>query len=255
MVDDDTVSLKIMAAALKDHYHIEVSSAEEDALKTCQEQQPDLILLDINLKRGNGFNILESLKQSSATAGIPVIFITNDSCPDTEVEAFQLGASDYVIKPIIPPVLAAKVKAAISNPYVPHSDYALVKEQTRFLIIDDSPVDLAIAIECFKEETTVITATSGEEGIAAALDAKPNLILLDIVLPDADGYQVLTQLKNDERTQNIPVILASGEKIRDKHAIKGFEMGAVDHIEKPFHGELLKLRVFEQFKRVFDRQI
>ena len=238
-----------MAGALKDIYHIEVSSDEEDAIKTCQEQHPDLVLLDINLKRGNGFNIIEALKQSPNTDRIPVIFITNDSCPDTEVEAFNLGANDYVIKPIIPPVLAAKVKSAIEKPYSPNNQIQFDKQSTRFLVIDDSPIDLALAIECFKEETTVITASSAEEGINAALDAQPNLILLDIVLPDADGYEVLAQLKANAQTQHIPIILASGEKIRDKHAIKGFEMGAVDHIEKPFHGELLKLRVFEQLKR------
>lgn len=253
VVDDDPVSLKIMVSALKADYEVDVTTDAVEAIKVSQEAAPDLLLLDINLKRGDGFQILEALKSNRNTANIPIIFVTNDSCPDTEAEAFSKGVNDFVIKPIVAPVLLAKAQQAISHNYNPFSFSSEgtlpVSKETRFLVIDDSQVDLSIAIECFKEELTVITANTGTLGIEAAQEAAPALILLDIVLPDLDGYEVLMQLKSNVVTRDIPVILTSGEKIRDKHAIQGFKAGAVDHIEKPFHGELLKYRVAEQLKR------
>lgn len=249
VVDDDPVSLKIMVSALKSDYEVQVSTDAEEAIVVSQEDAPDLLLLDINLKRGDGFQILEALKADRNTAEIPIIFVTNDSCPETEAEAFIKGSNDFIIKPIVAPVLASKAQQAISHRYNPFDPEMEISKETRFLIIDDSQVDLSIAIECFKEELTVITAPTGGLGIEAALEARPALILLDIVLPDFDGYEVLRKLKAAESTRDIPVILTSGEKIRDKHAIQGFEAGAVDHIEKPFHGELLKHRVWEQLRR------
>ncbi len=107
------------------------------------------------------------------------------------------------------------------------------------LIIEDSKVMQAHLTESLAGTYRLAVAEDGPSGIAAALDSFPNLILLDIYLPEMDGYQVCKTLKRDPRTREIPILfLTSLETEQEK--VRGFEAGADDYIVKPFYpGELL----------------
>lgn len=92
---------------------------------------------------------------------------------------------------------------------------------------------------------TVITAANGRQGISEALIRKPNLILLDIVMPGMDGYEVCKKIKDKEETKNIPVIFITAKK-EDEDEAKGLKIGAVDYIRKPFYPPIVKSRVRTQ---------
>ncbi|NER95704.1 MAG: PAS domain S-box protein [Symploca sp. SIO1B1] len=111
------------------------------------------------------------------------------------------------------------------------------------LIVDDSEENLHLLTELLiKNEYEVRPALDGESAIVAALAEPPDLILLDIVMPCIDGYQVCEQLKADQRTQDIPVIfLTARNEVSDK--VKGFSVGAIDYITKPFQPEEVIVRV------------
>ncbi|BFM40335.1 response regulator [Synechocystis sp. LKSZ1] len=113
----------------------------------------------------------------------------------------------------------------------------------KVLIVDDSPDNLQMLMEILKTDYAVVVATTGEKALQLARKIPPpDLIILDVIMPGMDGYEVCTQLKQDFQTQAIPVIFvtALGEA---GHESKGFELGAVDYIIKPFSPPVVKARL------------
>ena len=91
----------------------------------------------------------------------------------------------------------------------------------------------------------VITATDGKQGLSEARNRKPDLILLDVIMPGMDGYEVCKKIKDKEETKNIPIIFITA-KNEDEDEAKGLKMGAVDYIRKPFYSPIVKSRVRTQ---------
>ena len=102
------------------------------------------------------------------------------------------------------------------------------------LIIDDEVTNISVLNELLQPHYNVLFAKDGKTGIKiASSTSRPDLILLDIIMPDLDGYQVIKLLKSDEYTSKIPVIFITA-KGQEEDEAKGFELGAVDYITKPF---------------------
>lgn len=113
----------------------------------------------------------------------------------------------------------------------------------KILIVDDTKDNIELLMELFRGEYRVSAATTPERALKLAhADPQPDLILLDILMPEMDGYQVCAALKGDEATKRIPVIFVTAvSEVMD--AAKGFASGAVDYITKPFHPPMVKARV------------
>jgi len=111
----------------------------------------------------------------------------------------------------------------------------------RILIVDDQAQNLQVlAATLSKLEVKTVAATSGKQVLAVAFNNPPDLILLDIMMPEVDGYQVCKELKENELTKDIPIIFITA-KTQTEDIVQAFEYGAVDYITKPFnHTELLK---------------
>ena len=113
------------------------------------------------------------------------------------------------------------------------------------LIIDDEKPHLNVLIHILNQEYTLYTAKDGQTGLDIAFEFVPDIILLDIILPDINGYEVITHLKASETTKHIPVIfitgLVSGENVK-----KGMAMGAADYIPKPFSATTVREKVKAQ---------
>lgn len=128
--------------------------------------------------------------------------------------------------------------------------HRLVKEETemamgKILVVDDEVyilhiLDFSLGAEGFE----VITANNGELAIEKAKQEKPDLIVLDIMMPVVDGYETCRRLKRDSETKNIPVVLLTA-KGRDVDKRLGYEVGAVDYIVKPFSPNRLIERIQE----------
>lgn len=115
------------------------------------------------------------------------------------------------------------------------------------LIVDDDISDLNALYNILKSSYTVYFAKSGDSAIKRAVENHPDIILLDVVMPDIDGYEVLSELKRMEATRNIPVIFITGlGEVEDELA--GFDLGAVDYITKPFHGAIVNARIKSHLK-------
>jgi diguanylate cyclase (GGDEF)-like protein len=120
-------------------------------------------------------------------------------------------------------------------------------DRQKILIIDDTPTNIQVLSEFLSEEYTVYFAMNGEKGLELARDKKPDLILLDIMMPVMDGYQVCQKLKESEETVQIPVIFITAMSSTDEEA-RGLELGAIDYITKPISLPIVKIRVRNHLK-------
>jgi diguanylate cyclase (GGDEF)-like protein len=120
-------------------------------------------------------------------------------------------------------------------------------DRQKILIIDDTPTNIQVLSEFLSEEYTVYFAMNGEKGLELARDKKPDLILLDIMMPVMDGYQVCQKLKASEETGQIPVIFITAMSSTDEEA-RGLELGAIDYITKPISLPIVKIRVRNHLK-------
>lgn len=116
------------------------------------------------------------------------------------------------------------------------------KDSFSILIVDDERSNLDVLTFILKSQYGVQVAKSGEAALKRAREQKPDLILLDIMMPDMDGFEVLAELKSSDDTRHIPVIFITGlARVEDEE--KGFLLGAVDYIVKPFNTSIVKARV------------
>ncbi|MBF0120161.1 MAG: diguanylate cyclase [Desulfobacterales bacterium] len=110
------------------------------------------------------------------------------------------------------------------------------------LIVDDERINIDLLTEIFKKDYILLVAKNGKQSLKILEKNAVDLILLDIIMPEMDGYEVCKQLKENEQTRNIPVVFITGMSEEEDEA-KGLELGAVDYIKKPFYKPIVKCRV------------
>ena len=114
-VDDDPESLRLIAALLRDNYHVRIATGAEQALRAADlEPKPDLILLDVIMPGMDGYELCRRFRAQPATRDVPVIFLTVRSNVADEEKGFAAGAVDYLTKPISPPILVARVRTHLT---------------------------------------------------------------------------------------------------------------------------------------------
>ena len=116
------------------------------------------------------------------------------------------------------------------------------------LIVDDENMNMFALTHMLRPDYTVYAAKNGQSAIRIAKKQLPDIILLDILMPEMDGYEVLSQLKSDEETRKIPVIFITG-LISPEDEKKGLEMGAADYISKPFNAETVRMKIRTQLQK------
>jgi DNA-binding NarL/FixJ family response regulator len=115
------------------------------------------------------------------------------------------------------------------------------------LLVDDELLNIKILSDILKDDYSVVFATGAEEGICRAIESRPDIILLDIMMPGMNGYEVCARLQRDSRTANIPIIFvtALGSPAQE---VKGLDTGAIDYVTKPINGDIVKARIRNHLK-------
>jgi len=263
IVDDMRENLHALMNVLRDDHVLLAATSGEKALALARRHpQPDLILLDIKMPGMDGYSVLTALKIDPSTADIPVIFVSALAEAADEARGLKMGAADYITKPVNPELLRVRVRNQLElkryrrQPVLfdiaAHADPA---RQPLLLVVDDVPDNLHALIEALRGEFRIQVACDGPKALEAAQGSTPpDLILLDILMPDMDGYEVCRRLKATPAGNRIPVIfVTTAGTVQDK--VKGFALGASDYITKPFdidevqarirsHLELARLRHF-----------
>jgi CheY-like chemotaxis protein len=208
IVDDEVPAREILASYLEpEGFRVEVACSAAEALAKARELRPDAITLDILMPNSNGFDALLSLKSESDTANIPIIVV---SIVDQQKMGFALGAADYLVKPVNKERLLQTIRK-YTQP--------LTIAESLILVVDDDPLTLDLL------ETTLHsagyktqTALSGKAALAILAHTHVNGILLDLVMPEMDGFKVLEHMKHDPALKDIPVIILTAKSLTEEDA-------------------------------------
>jgi len=200
-IDDDPGVINLYRRFLeKRNYKIVDVDNGTDVVAQVKAHVPFAILLDILMPNKDGWKILKELKQDALTKDIPVIVCT---IIGDKNKGFELGAADYLTKPIVESELVSALK---------HVDEQQ-KEQMKVLVIDDQADDILLIRRMLEAHNyQIIEANNGKEGLNLAQTRTPNLIILDLSMPEMDGFAVVDALKNDEKTEGIPIVIVSAKE-------------------------------------------
>jgi signal transduction histidine kinase/DNA-binding response OmpR family regulator/HAMP domain-containing protein len=243
VIEDDSKSVDLLRIYLTEAgYAVEVAQDGAEGLEKVKRLAPDVVILDVLLPKVDGWAFLSQVKSDPATRDIPVIIV---SIVDQKGKGFALGAADYLIKPINKEELLRKLAA-----------FSLVSKvrttPVKILTIDDDPraIDMLAAV-LEPEGFQVLRAAGGAEGIALAEAERPDLIILDLLMPGMNGFEVLDHLGKSPVTKQMPIILftvkqlTAEEKRRVKGRItwlaqkEGFQrQGFVDMVKEALHHTL-----------------
>ncbi|MBK6741904.1 MAG: EAL domain-containing protein [Hydrogenophilales bacterium] len=251
IVDDVHENLHALMNILRDEYAIAAATSGERALELAHRHpKPSLILLDIKMPGMDGYAVLTQLKANPATANIPVIFVTALAESADEGRGIQLGAADYIAKPVNPDLLKLRIRVQLELLRVRNSplsfDFArqvAMNHPPTLLVVDDIPDNIHELIGALKNDYRILVANSGPKALEILSGgAQPDLILLDVVMPGMDGYEVCRHIKALPDGSNTPVIFVSVID-QTEGKLQGFAAGAADYITKPFDIDEVRARV------------
>jgi CheY-like chemotaxis protein len=223
IVDDDpeivrAIELRLSNAGFKSM----VAFDGQEGLATAQSNAPDLILMDLRMPVMDGFAMLERLQNSVHTASIPAIILSADSADRARLKALRSGATYFVEKPYNPEDLIGALNAALAPlqraaPSLEPREHAMpglseieVEPNRKVLIADDDPaVVRALSVRCKKLGLEVETAENGLQAILRAQRNPPRLLILDINMPEADGFRVCEWMLDPQRPP-VDVVMITG---------------------------------------------
>jgi signal transduction histidine kinase/DNA-binding response OmpR family regulator len=223
VVDDEPEVLRVLRGYLQEEgFEVITAATAAEGAREAVARHPSVILLDLLLPDRSGLDLLQSLKADPATLDIPVLIVSvaNDS-----LKALSLGASECLLKPVDRGRIVGTVRRLLAGS----------REGTpRILVVDDEPDTLDFIRQTLASEGYETTAAhNGREALDAMARDRPDLVLLDIMMPELSGFEVLEAMARDASTSNIPVVVltARGD---DVDARNGLALGARRYLSKPF---------------------
>jgi signal transduction histidine kinase/DNA-binding response OmpR family regulator/ligand-binding sensor domain-containing protein len=221
VVEDEDEAFDTLAAYLQSAGYVPIRArAGEEALRLARVLRPRAITLDLVLPGMEGWQVLRALKSDETTCDIPVIIV---SMVENRELALAVGADDYFVKPVEWPRLLRKIAEMTGRDAIPRNARLL-------LIDDDENVHRMLEQEFEKEGYVVDSATSGSEAIARAESSRPDVIILDLMMPEMSGFEVAELLRQREVTARIPIVvftakdLTADERERLRHGVSGLVM-------------------------------
>jgi CheY-like chemotaxis protein/anti-sigma regulatory factor (Ser/Thr protein kinase) len=212
VVEDDRRSFDLLRTYLEAAGVRVVGARDgEEGLDTVRRLSPAGVILDILLPGIDGWEVLAQLKADPRTARIPVIVV---SMLDERGRGFTLGAAEYLVKPVGKEELLAAIYRAAA---IPEQEHMVVA-------IDDDPLAIELArVNLEPAGWTVLGAASGQEGLALVRERQPSVVLLDLLMPGMDGFEVVEALRAEPSTKAIPVVILTSKSMtqEDKQRLKG----------------------------------
>ena len=268
IVDDIPTNVRLLEARLTaEYFEVRTASSGREALAICGEGQTDIVLLDVMMPQMDGFEVCTRLKNDAATAHIPVLMITALDQPSDRVKGLQVGADDFLTKPVDDVQLMARVKSLVRLKAI--TDELRARAQTgqeiaiedamramdasnstagRILLVDNDPRSA--------ERLRNYLATAHQVEVLSEPQAAPlqvttggyELAIVSMALGEFDPLRVCSQIRTLEATRNLPILLVADEVDRTK-VVRGLDMGVSDFIMRPVERNELAARVRTQIRR------
>lgn len=234
VVEDNTLNMKLVRALLqKGQFRILEATTAEEGIQMAREKRLDLILMDIQLPGMDGLSATRLLKGDPLTKEIPIAALTSYAMEGDIEKAKEAGCTGYITKPIDTRKFLDAVQKLTQMNALPCEEARPAYYRKKILIIDDEPLNIKLLEGMLPPEGfEVIRAFDGPAGLGKAAEHPPDLILLDIMMPGMDGYEVTRRLKNDPTLKGIPIIIITAlGGVDDK--MKALEAGADEFLNKP----------------------
>ena len=277
VVDDFDSMRKVTMNQLKQLGAVKMVEAANgaEALKILARQPITMVLSDWNMPVMSGLDLLLSMRSDPKLYTLPFLMITAEAERDRVMVAIQSGVSELLVKPYTSARLSERIEKSLDwkprqnhpiNPVVALAGTGLkvtlngapvtaprsvrspaaaeqARERPTILVVDDTPDNLHLLSSLFKDEYRVKIAHNGEKALKIChSDTPPDLVLLDIMMPGMDGFEVAQKLRGHPSSEHIPVIFVTAMTGEDAR-LKGMELGAVDFVTKPIDPDALKVRV------------
>lgn len=236
IVDDDEAIRALVPHLLQGEGEFKLANSGEEALALMKERRPDIILLDDHLPNLSGMKFIEQLSEQKQLKMPAIIMLTANKKNDSVVNAFKSGVVDYISKPVEPSILRQRILGLIQ------------RVQQKILIADDDPaIRELVGAKFASMGYHVVYADDGESAFVKACSVKPDVIILDRMMPGEDGLTVFTKLQKEPLTKYIPVLMLTAKRnIPD--IMEASQKGARDYIVKPFKMEDVVVRVMQLLK-------
>ena len=204
VVEDDPGAAELLTRQIAAAgYRTALARTGIEALAKARDLKPAAITLDIILPGLDGWDVISRLKADPSTAHIPIVVVSVMNDPEL---GMALGAMDYLVKPVDTQVLISRLRAL-----------APLKERLQVLVVDDEEANrewLRRALE--PQGFDVLSASSGKRGIAMARSRRPDLVLLDLMMPEVNGFDVVEALRSYESTREMPILILTAATLSDK---------------------------------------
>ena len=225
VVEDDKMSRELLIFTLKEAgYRVAQVASGKQALLLARKLKPFVITLDLMLPEMNGWDVLKNLEKDSKTAGIPVLVLSTDDRCDSKM---LWGAFDHLVKPVEKSILLSTLERLKDK---------MKKESQKILVADDQESVVELMVSLVEDEGYIISrAYGGKEAIEMASTELPDAIILDLMMPEVSGFEVIGALKKNPETVDIPIIVctakdlsvAGNEDVKQQrfvcHAKRGFK--------------------------------
>jgi signal transduction histidine kinase/DNA-binding response OmpR family regulator len=241
VIDNDPDAVYLLQENLgQQEYEIIGTRDVHEGLRLARQQHPHAILLDVLMPDTDGWQVLYDLKNEPATTNIPVILLT---IVDKKALGFRLGATAYLLKPLDPVAVKEALNRVIAS--------TAPMRQKRVLVVDDDP-NIADMLRQFLPESDykLDSALDGVDGLLAVEANRPDVILLDIIMPRLDGFGVIKSLRANPQTHDLPIIVISAKELTVAESTRLKETVAFVMKKQGFQGEKLVDEISNMLKPV-----
>jgi PAS domain S-box-containing protein len=210
VIDDDSNVRDLISRTLqRDGFTVEVAEHGQQGLELARHIRPDIITLDVMMDGMDGWQVLNEIKSSSELADVPVIMLT---MVDDKNKGFALGASEYLTKPVDRGTLMSLVQKYRAN----KGKTGSLLPGKVLIVEDDETVRDVFERTLSRFGWDIRTAENGRVAIDRLAEVTPELIILDLMMPEMDGFQFLTEIKRVETWQSIPIIVVTAKDLTNE---------------------------------------
>jgi CheY-like chemotaxis protein len=226
VVDDEKPTRELIARGLqREGFRVVAAATGEEALRLAREKRPDAISLDVLMPGMDGWTVLRSLKADPITASIPVVMV---SMLDDRDIGHALGAADYLTKPFDREKLVTALRR-FRQGSVPRP----------VLVVEDDPATRDVVRRALERDGWIVfEADNGRSALETLKHAAPDLIVLDLMMPEMDGFEFVAELRRTESGRRIPVVVVTAKEITaedrarlDGHVRRIFKKGSFSREE------------------------
>jgi two-component system cell cycle response regulator len=267
VVDDVPANVKLLEARLSaEYFDVMTTSTGAEALALCERGECDIVLLDVMMPDMDGFEVCRRLKSNPTTHHIPVVMVTALDQPSDRVHGLDVGADDFLTKPVNDMALVSRVRSLTRLKMV--TDELRMRALTsreiglespereavaeagrngRILIVDDRPSSYGRIAAILGEHAVEVEAEPAE-ALFRATEGDYELIIVSLSLENFDGLRLCSQLRSLDRTRHIPILVIADPDSNARLA-RGLEIGVNDYLVRPLDKNQMLARVRTQIKK------